>query len=492
MLSVAHTPCHDPVPASFNLAGYVLAAGAATPDKTALRIVGQSPEVWTYAQLTQAIRGVATGLTAQGLVAGDRVIIRLGNSADFPIAFLGCITAGLIPVPLSMQLTAPEVASITKAIAPRAHIGADGNIAQAQLRAYYDLPPAPFMMGDAKRPAYIIHTSGTSGRARAVVHAHRAIWARRRMWDGWYGLTSDDRMMHAGAFNWTYTLGTGLLDPWAIGATALIPAQDTDAQDLPQLIAAHKATLFAAAPAVYRRLLRGDLPKFTQLRHGLSAGEKMPQITRDRWVAQTGTPVHEAFGMTECSTFISGSPDAPAPDGTSGFAQTGRHIAIVDETGPVPRGTIGQIAVHRDEPGLMLGYDGAAPMTDTWFRTGDIARMDTDGTITYLGRADDMMNAGGIRVSPLEVEDTLQSYPDITQAAAVVVGINADTSLIAAFYVSTNVIDEDELGRFMQARLAGYKCPRLYIRRDTLPRGANNKLLRQKLRHEWETAHGQA
>ena len=87
-----------------------------------------------------------------------------------------------------------------------------------------DLPAAPWHMGDPDRLGYIIYTSGTSGRPSAVMHAHRAIWARQMMVRGWYDLKPEDRVMHAGAFNWTYTLGTGLMDPWTAGATALIPA----------------------------------------------------------------------------------------------------------------------------------------------------------------------------------------------------------------------------------------------------------------------------
>lgn len=112
----------------------------------------------------------------------------------------------------------------------------------------YGLTPAPYAMGEPDRPAYIIYTSGTSGHPRAVVHAHRTVWARRMMWEGWYGLLEQDRVLHAGAFNWTYTLGTGLLDPWARGATALIPGHGVASEALGLLLKQHDATIFAAAP----------------------------------------------------------------------------------------------------------------------------------------------------------------------------------------------------------------------------------------------------
>ncbi len=504
MLSVTDPDPFPPAPHLFNMAAHVLSHAELLADKTALEIIGSDPETFTYRQMASAIRGTATGLLNNGLTPGDHLLLQLGNTPEFPITYLGAITAGIIPVPVSSQLTQPEITSIFTTIQPALTIRATGMaegpgpvLPASKLRAFWTLPPADYAMGDPDRPAYIIYTSGTSGKPRAVVHAHRAIWARQMMWNGWYGLREADRMLHAGAFNWTYTLGTGLMDPWSVGATALIPHKDITADQLPRLIADHSATIFAAAPGVYRRLLRADIPDLPHLRHGLSAGEKLAEDYRNDWTTKTGTPIFEAFGMSECSTFISGSPDDPAPPGTSGFPQPGRKVALIGPDGPAPRGTPGTIAVHKSDPGLMLGYldapsDTAARYQGDWFLTGDIGIMDESGAIAYAGRDDDMMNAGGYRVSPVEVEDALTNHPHITEAAACAVQVGTGTSIIAAFYVASNMIDEDELDRFMAARLAGYKRPRLYIAKDTLPRGANNKLLRRVLRTEWEAAHGQA
>lgn len=441
-----------------------------------------------------------------GLVAGDRVLLRLGNTPDFPIAFLACITVGLIPVPTSSQLTVAEITKMANGLAPKAIIAGDGItlpghpaliIAADTLRDWSDLPPAAFVLGDPNRPAYIIYTSGTSGSARGVVHAHRAIWARRMMMNGWYGLARSDRVLHAGAFNWTYTLGTGLMDPWSMSATALIPAAGTGAADLPALMARHGATIFAAAPGIYRQLLKSNMPPLPKLRHGLSAGEKLPDITRADWQSATGTPICEAFGMSECSTFISASPSAPTETGTLGRPQPGRRIALLDAAGsPVQFGTTGQIAIHKSDPGLMLDYLDAADATAAkysgdWFLTGDMGQQTKSGCIRYEGRADDMMNAGGYRVSPIDVKHIIAHYPNIQDAAAVELRVKSDATVIAAFYTSPDMIDEADLAAHCAAYLARYKTPRLFIRRDTLPRGANNKLLRRALRTQWEADHGQ-
>jgi acyl-coenzyme A synthetase/AMP-(fatty) acid ligase len=498
-----------PCPDRFNLAAHVLGAAARYPDKVALAVIGLSgSERWSYARLEQAVRGTATGLLAQGLAPGDRVLMRLGNTVEFPLAYLGAITAGLVPVPTSSQLTAPEVAGVIATTAPRLILRGEGIacpedaglpvLDEAALLAMRDLPPADWYMGDPDRLAYIIYTSGTSGTPRAVCHAHRAIVARQMMHAGWYGLTDSDRLCHAGAFNWTFTLGTGLLDPWRAGATALIPAPGVAPAQLPLLLKRHDATIFAAAPGVYRKMLAaGPMPPLPRLRHGLAAGEKLSDTIRARWQEATGTAIHEAYGMSECSTFISASPDSPAPPGTLGRPQKGRRVAIVDAEGtPVARGAEGTIAIRRDDPGLMLGYMGApeataAKFAGDWFLTGDRGAMDATGAITYLGRADDMMNAGGFRVSPIEVEAALAAHPGIAEAAVTDIEVKEDARLVMAFYTGPAPLDPASLDAHCRDRLAAYKCPRGFFHVESLPTGANGKLLRRALRPIYEALHGE-
>lgn len=493
-------PCPEP----FNLAAYVLAHAPALRDKTALAVI--SPDgaaCWTYEALEAAVLGAAAGLLQQGLVPGDRLLMRLGNSVEFPICYLAAIAAGVIPVPTSALLTEIEVARIAAEIDPKLIVAEDGVAVPSEpscpvldadaFRGWYGLPPAGYALGDPERPAYIVYTSGTSGQPRAVTHAHRAIWARRMMWDGWYGLTGNDRLMHAGSFNWTYTLGTGLLDPWSHGATALIPAKGVTPDQLGGLIETHGATMFAASPGVYRQLLRTPPGRCPALRHGLSAGEKLPDATRAAWTAATGTPIYEAFGMSECSTFVSGSPSRPAPHGTLGYPQDGRRVAVLGGTGPVPHGEHGVLGIAKSDPGLMLYYWGAAAETEArfdgdWFLTGDLVSMAPDGALTYLGRADDMMNAGGIRVSPIEIENVLNAHPNIAESAAAEVLVKADTTVIAAFYVANGLVETAELERHAAENLARYKCPRIYREVDSLPKGPNGKLLRRRLRDDYEKA----
>jgi len=487
------------------MAAYVLAQGAAHPDKIALIVGGAAPQSFTYAELQSRVRLIGAGLMQIGVRSGDRVLMRVGNTPDFPMVYLGAIAIGAVPIPTSTALTQPEVTRIAQETRPVLIVADTGiTLPEGQLPVLYtneiarfaSRPPCDFDLGDPHRPAYIVYTSGTAGAPRAVVHAHRAIWARQSMFKDWYDLRRDDRVLHAGAFNWTYTLGTGLMDPWTIGATAIVPSSDTELHDIPVLLRAHSATIFAAAPGVYRKLLKHDMSGLDALRHGVSAGEKLPESTALDWQAATGTRIYEAFGASECSTFISAAPARPAKPDQIGFVQAGRKATVRHEEHGVSDGEIGEISVHKDDCGLMLGYlqpDGHTdlPLNDGWFGTGDLACVDDDGALRYLGRRDDMMNAGGYRVSPIEVENVLATHPDVTEVACCVLQVKRDVTVIGAFYTGPNVIDEEDLQTHAARQLARYKCPKIYTRVNALPRGANNKLKRRDLRETWEAAHGQ-
>lgn len=494
--SLAGLPCPSP----FNLAAYVLARADEVADKIALQLLRPSgAERWSYGRLVRAVRGIAGGLRRMGLEPGTTVLLRIDNSVEMPLAFLGAVAADLLPVASPAGLTEPEVTRLALALSPGLVIAAEGVslpdrptcpvLSVDDLRAMADGPETGFAMGDPDRPAYLVYTSGTSGQPRAVLHAHRAIWARQMMHDGWYGLQASDRLLHAGAMNWTFTLGTGLFDPWTVGATALIPAPGTRPDQLPLYLRRFDATLFAAAPGVFRQMLKAhptlDLPR---LRHGLTAGEALADNVRADWQRATGKPLYEAYGLSECSTFLSAS---PASGEGALRVQPGRSVAIIGPAGaPVPRGKAGVIAVHRTDPGLFLTYPGAeaeaaARTAGDWFLTGDLAEMGEDGGIRVLGRADDMMNAGGFRVAPQEVEAALATCPDAGEVAVAELQLATGKSIIGAFF--TGGVSPERLAAHAASRLAPYKCPRHYQHRARLPLTATGKINRRALREEWAT-----
>ncbi|NNE88478.1 MAG: acyl--CoA ligase [Silicimonas sp.] len=480
----------DVSPERLNLTRHVLWSAEGVDDKAALLVMTPNRvHTWPYETLRALVLQTAGGLLQAGMRPGQRLLMRLGNTPDFPIVFLGAVAAGIIPVPTSAALNRAEVSKLAAVLSPDAVVTAGSvplpdtcgvDFSPDDLR---DGPPIKaFADTRADDPAYIVFTSGTSGTPTGVVHAHRAIWARRAMIAGWEGLTKDDRILHAGAFNWTYTLGTGLLDPWSVGATALVLGQDSGPDTIPELAKRNRATILAGAPGIFRKLNGMDMPDLPDLRHALSAGEKLPETVRAKWTAKTGTDIHEAFGQSECSTFLSGAPHRPAPAGTVGFVQPGRAAAILGQAGIAPRGTLGRIAVHRSDLGLMLGYLGREAAPQEWVATGDLGVMREDGAVEYHGRADDVLTSGGFRLSPIEIEEAMHQHAGIQEAAAVDFQLNADTRVIKLYFTASYDIDEAELRAHAQAHLAAQKCPRLYERLDHLPRNSNGKLLRKNLR----------
>lgn len=498
----------------FNMARYCLAAAAqATPDKVALIVASDAcapvaqAERWTYGQLDEAVRRTAAGLRRLGLEAGARLMIRMGNTSDYALMFFGAIAAGAVPLPSSAQLTEEEAdflladsgaqllaLSDELAIAPPPGVRVLGPVDIATLRLAEAVDYADTTADD---PAFLIYTSGTTGRPKGVLHAQRSAWGRRPMYQSWYDIRPDDVILHAGAFNWTYTLGVGLTDPWANGATTVLYNGPRDVTVWPALLEKFRATLFAAVPGLYRQMLKyNDLRAFdlSSLRHGLTAGEALSVTLLEQWRTVTGKELYEALGMSECSTYISSSPQVPVKPGSPGKAQTGRCVAALPVEGgdePLPPGEIGLLAVHRSDPGLMLGYwnrpeEEALVYRGDWFIGGDLAHFDADGYMIYHGRNDDVMNAMGYRVSPLEVEHCLSQHPAVAEVAVTELRVRDDVSVIAAFVVPRDPDEPDGLDAapllaYAHQHLAAYKCPREIIFTDALPRTANGKVLRREL-----------
>ncbi|RIA55330.1 class I adenylate-forming enzyme family protein [Dichotomicrobium thermohalophilum] len=498
-----------PVPERFNMARYCLAAAGETPDKPALIVAadacGTPSEVWSYAALEDAILRMAGGFRTAGLAPGDRLLIRLENTSAYALTFFGAIAAGVVPVPASDQLSAREAGFLladsgAAAIAlspalPVEPVPEDVRVfAPEDIAALRNSPRADYAGTRADDPAFLIYTSGTTAQPKGVLHAQRAAWGRRPMYQGWYGIGPDDRVMHAGGFNWTYTLGTGLTDPWANGATAIIYTGEKDPEVWPKLIAAYEATIFAAVPSLYRRILKyaGAGPDtMPSLRHGLCAGEALPEAVAREWFERTGTVLYEALGQSEISTFISSSPSVPPKPERVGKPQPGRRVTILPQDGgdePLPAGESGLIAVHCSDPGLMLGYwqrpeEDAAATRGDWFITGDLGMLDEDGYIAHQGRADELMNAMGYRVSPVEVESVLAEHPGVAEAAVAQVEARPGVEIIAAFIVRGpgDAVSAEALDAYAEERLARYKRPREYIFIDALPRTPNGKLRRAAL-----------
>ena len=482
-------------------------------------------EALTFAALAARTSRFAQLLRDVGCAAGDRVLIRLPNCLAYPTAFLGALKRGAVPVPTSTMLAADEVRFVgadsgavvvvtdcatwdamhdlfeaLPALREVVLVGDASGAAGGRLRvralepALAAIPrweePHPTRADD---PAYLVYTSGTTGYPKGVLHAHRALLGRQPSSAYWFDFDpAGDRVLHAGKYNWTYVLGTGLMDPLYRGHTAIVHEGATDATLWPQRIARHGASIFIGVPTIYRQILqktafgRGDVPA---LRHCMSAGEQLSADVLAQWRERFGLEIYEALGMTECSYYLCETASRPIRPGSAGFVQPGHDVRLLDpETlDEVPAGAEGMLCIHRRDPGLMLRYwnqpaETAACFRGDWFLTGDYARRDDDGYVWFLGRRDDLINTFGYRVSPHEVERVLKSHPAVADAAVVGEAVGPEKTVVAAYVVPRNrdLLPED-LIRFAHEHVAAYKAPRQVYLVDELPRTRNGKVLRRAL-----------
>ncbi|HEY2630040.1 MAG TPA: acyl-CoA synthetase [Usitatibacter sp.] len=476
----------------------------------------------TYGELARRTSRFAQHLRDLGVSAGDRVLVRLPNSIDYPTAFLGAMKRGAIAVPTSTLLTADEVrylledsgaaalvideaawdamrATLENAgtlkhviLAGAALEGALGKISHIE-------PPHATRAGD---PAYLVYTSGTTGYPKGVLHAHRSLVGRSPASTYWfdYDANTVDRIVHSGKFNWTYVLGSALMDPLARGKTVIAHEGRNDAATWPRLIAKHSATIFIGVPTIYRQILqktefkRADVPA---LRHCMSAGEHLSDEVFALWKERFGLDIFEAVGMSEFSYYLSQSKHRPIRPGSAGFPQPGHDIRLLDpETlAEAPRGDEGMICIPESDPGLFLRYwnlpeETAKLRHDGWFFTGDYARYDDEGYLWFLGRKDDIIKSFGYRVSPYEVERVLKSHPAVADCACIAEDAGSDKRLVVAYVIPQPgaSVTPDELLAFGRDKPAAYKSPRIVYMANDFPRTRNGKILRREITPQIATA----
>jgi acyl-coenzyme A synthetase/AMP-(fatty) acid ligase len=539
MAFAAFAPWRWEIPARFNIGVACTDAHLGTSVEERVAMIVEDDALGTasitYAQLAARTSRFAQLLRDLGVAALERVLVRLPNSIDYPTAFLGAMKRGAIAVPTSTLLTGEEVlylardsgaAAIVVDKAAWRTLGtklAGSGIRFALLSGAGEAPAVPGVEsidldgalakierweGAAETspddPAYLVYTSGTTGYPKGVLHGHRSLMGRSPASTYWFDFEDEDRIVHSGKFNWTYVLGSALMDPLYLGKTVIAHEGRNDAATWPRLIAKHGATIFIGVPTIYRqilqktRLTQADVPT---LRHCMSAGEHLSDEVFGQWKERFGLDIYEAVGMSEFSYYLSQSKLRPIRPGSAGFPQPGHAIRLLDpetlrEAQP---GEEGMICVPESDPGLFLRYwnlpeETAKLKHDGWFFTGDYARYDADGYLWFLGRRDDIIKSFGYRVSPYEVERVLKSHPAVADCACVGENAGADKLLVVAYVIAHPgaEVTPEELLAFGREHLAAYKAPRaVYLAKD-FPRTRNGKILRREISPSIATARSAA
>ena len=485
----------------------------------------------SYAALAERAAVLAAGFQASGVRPEERVLLVATDRPETVITFCALLRMGAVPVPVSTMyrgeelgellrdcrartvVATPECADVARAamgLAPEARtlvlteeaesqdLDQTGVPAGVTVRAWDDLLSEGQQAGTAApygtwfdSPAFWLYTSGTTGRPKAAMHRHGSVarvcetYAHQVL-----GITQQDRCYSVAKLFFAYGLGNSLLFPFSVGATSVLdPARATPGGAVTRLTE-DRPTLFFGGPAFFAALLNTDAPAdaFGTVRLAASAGEALPAEIYRRFTKRYGVDIIDGLGSTEAlHIFISNRPGAVRP-GTSGTVVPGYEARLVDEAGgPVADGQPGHLLVRGDS--IATGYWCRTATTrevfqGEWLRTGDTYTRSADGFYTCLGRSNDMIKAGGIWVSPMEVEGRLLQHPSVSECA--VVGHRDAEGLeevVACVVPATGgAVDAGELIAFCRQGLASFKRPREVLTMDGLPKTATGKIQRNVVR----------
>jgi benzoate-CoA ligase len=517
-------------PDSFNFAQHLLARNSGRAAKTAF--VDDHGSL-SYGQLEDRVRRLAAGLRALGLKREERVLLLMHDSLDWPVAFLGALHAGIVPVAVNTLLTADDyaymlehsraqAALVSGALLPAltaAMVKSDHEVGKvivsrpvaplhpsevdfdAFVQAHAPaLKPAPTGADD---PGFWLYSSGSTGRPKGTVHSHaNPYWTSELYGVGVLGLSEQDVCFSAAKLFFAYGLGNGLSFPMSVGATTLLmgerPTPDATFKRWRGEVGGVKPTVFYGAPTGFAGMLASPaLPARSEvaLRLVSSAGEALPAELGERFKRHFGIDIVDGIGSTEMlHIFISNRPDR-VRYGSTGWVVPGYEIELRGDDGrPVPDGEIGDLYIHGPSAAMMY-WGNRSKTRETfqggWTKSGDKYVRNSDGSYTYSGRSDDMLKVSGIYVSPFEVEATLVQHPAVLEAAVIGVPDAEGLTKTKAFVVlkAGSHATTDELKAFVKDKLAPYKYPRQIEFVAELPKTATGKIQRFKLREQELKAH---
>ncbi|MGI8528257.1 MAG: benzoate-CoA ligase family protein [Geodermatophilaceae bacterium] len=483
----------------------------------------------TYAELDELSGVVAAAYRAAGLRRDDRIMLVMSDDVEMMAGILGAFRAGLVAVPVSTMMTGAELGTVLADSGARClvctsdHVGAvveavpaapdveqvvlvgDASLdvpSGVQLRTWEtlvglgrDADPVlrQVVATDEDAWALWLYTSGTTGQPKAAMHRHANI---RHVCETYahqvLGIRSDDVTFSVAKLFFAYGIGNALFFPFSIGATTVLEPRRPTPAAVRERVLAEQPTLFFGVPTFYAALLASDIPDdtFASVRLAASAGEALPAPLLTRFRQRFGVDIIDGIGSTEAlHIFLSNTPDDIRP-GTTGKPVPGYAVVVRDEDGSIaPAGQPG--ALHVRGESIALGYwrrtDASRQVfRGEWLVTGDTYVRDEDGYFTCLGRNSDMLKAGGIWVSPAELESRLLAHPAVREAAVVGLadenGLDKPVAVVVASPVDGVTVDGDTLVAWCRDGMAHFKAPRHVVFVDDLPKTATGKLQRFKVR----------
>ena len=472
----------------------------------------------TYQEAQHRVRQIAEVLRHRfQLVPGNRVLLRGGNSIDMALAWLGVVYAGGVAVASMPLLRAREISEIitkaqpTLALCEASLLGELNTAARACASepltiVPFNAPNDPASLealcatqsGTASAHpkaaddiAMMAFTSGTTGTPKAAVHSHRDILAACEAWPRHVlKATPDDIVVGSPPLAFTFGLGGLLVFPMWAGASVYFPSGPYTPADLVQRIHDVGATICYTAPTFYRQMAPFAAQQGpTRLRICVSAGEGLPDATRQQWKAATGIDLLDGIGATEMFHIFISSAGGAIKQGAVGQVVPGYTAKVMDPYGvEVPRGTVGALAVQ-GPTGCRYLEDPRQThyVKDGWNYTGDAFVQDADGYFFYQARGDDMIITSGYNVAGPEVESALLLHPAVAECG-VIGQADAERGMIVKAVVvlkpghTASAAMVKTLQDHVKSTLAPFKYPRQIVFRDTLPRTETGKLQRFKLR----------
>lgn len=474
----------------------------------------------TYEELNRQVNAVAAGLNQLGVKRSNLALIMMRNCPEFAVAFLAAVKLGVVPVLVNSSLSEHELRSILDQARPRlvfteaAHADAMREFCHAglfnEIVCAGDAKPGEISFASlsqatgtltaadtgANEPSFIVYTSGTTGKPKGIVHAHRWIVALGDLNRYRLPPQENDVVMATGEWSFISALGHNLLFPLRNGVTgAILPVRATP-ENVLRYTEKYKVTVLHSVATVYRRLLA--MPDFekqhdlSSLRCAHSTGEALREATYDEWKRRVGSELYEHYGVSEYQLVIGHGVRHQVKPGSVGKLLPGVEAAILDDHfTPVPSGDLGQFAISTRDPGLFLGYYKDAERTravvrNGWYFTGDLAYQDAEGYFFIAGRRDDCFKSRGIFISPTEIENALQKHPAVVEAAVVP---EPDTEIgnkiRAVVVLAKGETPSDRLAQSVREKLrshiAPYKMPHSIQFAQSLPKSAVGKILRTAL-----------